>query len=623
VLRSHGRPSKITPVSDPSTVAASASPSQADADLETLASAGRRLRDELHFDWSSQTQHIVHALRFASLTAGAEPIALVAIIGGASSGKSTVFNNLLGGHLASFVTARGHATRGVILAVHERRRTWLDRFLERERVLLPEMMRRTSGLDDAAMGTPEAVTVVTHSVDPLRDVLLLDTPDLTSEASRLEGDVALALLPWFDRLVLVIDAERWFDRQAIDQLTRQSRMFGQDRLAAFNRSLEAPIDPTDRARLEEQAVRMDAAGMVVIDYHRGRGCRMLDADELAPLRAFVALAPPQRAKTLLTRVSAESRRILTVNEARAQRLVQLRAQLAREAQRSIPTAGACLRALMNPTEREQLDVAARVLRLTDWRDWLGRQSDRIGRALGSIPVVGAFSLRRRRTPPTDPAPNREATGIEHFKSICQEIWHGLRRVAAASAFRELVPAFDALPADEAGAARTVPESGGPRVIDPSAEQRALEALADLDRALDQWNVKVAHECKGVSSNVAGAVGAAVIGVGIVLVAVQGPIAALTLPAAKAALAGALGHILGLAGGGALAGRHLHRLVDVAHEKLVGSVEFNAVQDAAENYRQVIADYARQLSERCAESAQRRVLRRGDPLRAALERVATS
>ena len=46
---------------------------------------------------------------------------VVALAGNPNTGKSTVFNNLLDGHLASRITARGHATKGPILAVHEDR----------------------------------------------------------------------------------------------------------------------------------------------------------------------------------------------------------------------------------------------------------------------------------------------------------------------------------------------------------------------------------------------------------------------------------------------------------------------------------------------------------------------
>src|SRR5512140_1957814 len=96
------------------------------AALNCLAMRGASLRDALRYDWPRQADEAVAALRWCAPPPGAAgqgtgQLSLVGIVGGASSGKSTVFNNLLGGRLASRVTARGHATLGPIAAVHEDR----------------------------------------------------------------------------------------------------------------------------------------------------------------------------------------------------------------------------------------------------------------------------------------------------------------------------------------------------------------------------------------------------------------------------------------------------------------------------------------------------------------------
>jgi hypothetical protein len=346
--------------------------------------------------------------------------------------------------------------------------------------------------------------------------------------------------------------------------------------------------------------------MVMVNYHPGRGCRTLDPAELAEIQRFATRAPPRRDRQLLACLAEAAEHVLTRNEQRLSRLVQLRAQMAREAERCIPSMWSCLTALMKPAEREQLTLLARVLRPAQWREWLDRQTGRVEQTVGRIPVLGSLIIQRRQSSSTVAELPRQEAGIDHFHSLCREIHHALRQAAQASPFFEAAPLPDAL--------------GETFMLDEAAQRRAADALADLDQALARWNAKIQSECQGLSAHVVGAVGATAIGVAIVLVAVQGPVAALTLPAAKVALGAALGKLLGAAGAGALAGRPLRRLVDVTYEKLMGSPEFTAVKDAAENYRQLIVAYARQRAESTITVAEQRVLRRGDALRAALERI---
>ena len=151
--------------------------------LVHLGQGADRLRCRLHFDWSPQAAQAVAACRFLLEThAASSPasppgghLTLVAIVGGASSGKSTIFNNLLGGRAASRVTARGHSTMGLIAAVHERRRDTVEAMLA-SGLLLPSFTPRTSLLDDDIVGEPDHLHIIYHDVDALRDVLLFDTP---------------------------------------------------------------------------------------------------------------------------------------------------------------------------------------------------------------------------------------------------------------------------------------------------------------------------------------------------------------------------------------------------------------------------------------------------------------
>ncbi len=67
--------------------------------LEVLAHSGMGLRNDWRFDWPVLMQQAVYRLRLWEQES--ETPVLVALMGGASSGKSTVFNNLLDAHLGT------------------------------------------------------------------------------------------------------------------------------------------------------------------------------------------------------------------------------------------------------------------------------------------------------------------------------------------------------------------------------------------------------------------------------------------------------------------------------------------------------------------------------------------
>ena len=271
--------------------------------LDTLAKDGAALCAHHRFEWDSRTQHAVGALRWllrsvASRDACATPgtsglPSLVGIVGGASSGKSTVFNNLLGGRPASRVTARGHCTRGPILAAHDDWRESFESALSDNRLFVG-LDRRTGGLDDDLPGSPGMLHVVYHRLDRLRGAAICDTADLTSEPARVEGDVTMAMLPWFDRLVVLVDHERWFDRQTMGRLHDAAEQFGQERVVIFNRSRHDRLGEADRVRLERQAERFGATQHLILDYRQGRGLRVFPPGTLDSVVAAIAAPPPDR-----------------------------------------------------------------------------------------------------------------------------------------------------------------------------------------------------------------------------------------------------------------------------------------------------------------------------------------
>lgn len=574
--------------------------------LDVLADQGRRLREQWRFDWPEQSQQTACALRF-HLRAGSPPT-LVAVVGGASSGKSTVFNNLLEGHMASRVTARGHATLGPIMATCEQDRPRVESWLA-EGLLMPGLPRKDAQLDEEIHGAVDGLSTIYHPFDSLANIILFDLPDFTSEAAAREGDITLALLPWFDKLLIVVDHERWFDRQSISKLRAASTRYEQKRLVLFNRTLEQALLGEDRAALQQQADRLAADGMVVLEFRRGRGFCRFAPGTLDEAAAFAGYEPPNRRTTLLARVRESATDVLNQNEERSARLDDLGEAVRAAADRAVPDVHECMQALMISAERKQLQVVSRVLRIDGAKQWMQTQTKRIRSALGRLPVVGLAipSLNRSPESPPPDESDREAVGVSFFESVARKQIHDIQRAAGNSGFWHEIRRWTGC---------------GPRTFDFSWSDEfrsdVVGAVRQVDSALCRWTEKVEAECQGVSPNIHGAVGAGAIALGVILVAVPGPVAALTLVSAKGAIGAALTKLAAAAGAGALFGKHAGRLSAVLAEKLVGCPEFDAVRDSVSVFRDHLASFGRRQAEAIINDAVGLVIDEDDPLAAALK-----
>lgn len=577
--------------------------------LDILGTHAGRLREGYAFGWSEQAGQIVHVLRFlhaANQTVYALP-RMVAVVGGASSGKSTVFNNLLGGRRASLVTIKSHATRGLILAAHLDHQPQLDLWLYHQRVLFPTLAAQPAGRETDLQGDPLTVTVVYHDEPSLRDVVLADTPDFTSNAAEREGDVTLSMLPWFDGLLVVVDHERWFDRQVVDELSETADRLGQQRMAVFNRTQQGTLGRVDRERLEEQARHLAADRVCILDYYPGRGFRRFDSRIVDSLRAFLGEPRVDRGGSL-GRVAADlASALLAENQRRIEALGRLRRVLARSAGHLAPLGWwECLTALMSPEERDRLDGFSRLLGLSHARDWLDRQKRRLETTMARLPWVRpsgpSASLANG---PAEPF-SRERSGLDFFESQCERHRRRLNEDALAAEF------WDEL-------RRTTGRA--PTLLDveftKAFRDRAQQVVTGVGKALEAWDTKVRRECDGASPQVVGSLSMMLIGVAAILVAVPGPVAALTPVVAAGAIKAGLVKI-GAAGlFGAIGGRSMARLVEIVREKLLASPEFNAVHTAAEQFRRLLEEHGQAAAHELERSARRLTLAPGEPLLEAL------
>ncbi len=585
-----------------------------DAALSIVAVQGRRLREQLCLPWQQQAQQAVCALRFRRQSA--EPdraVQIAAIVGGASSGKSTVFNNLLGGRRVSLVTIRSHATRGLIVAAHRKLADRLDRWLNHDRTLLPTLDPQSGRLDADLQGRPEAATVVEHDIQGFENILLVDTADFTSNTAEIEGDVTLSLLPWFDRLVIIVDHERWFDRQVVDQLAVLAKRFAQPRMVVFNRTAEQALAEADRVRLEEQARHLGARKVCILNYHPGRGFRRFEAQTLSEVTKFLAEPMPQREPALRAEVSERAMAVLSANRGRLERLEELERMLAATTTRCLPTSRwDCVTALMTPEERERMGAVSRVLGIAQVREWLGRQRRWLEEAMPRLPWAG----KREEIVEPDQAvtdsigASRAERGKDWLGAQCERQIHRLNEEVTASDLWEDLRVACARP----------PAVLGGGMIE-SFQLRADEAVTTLAQAMDEWDAKVQHECEGLSPKLISSLGMAILAGAVILIAVPGPIAALTpFIAAGALKAGMLK--LGAAGVfGAISGRPLARLTEIIREQLLASPEFNRVREAAEAMRRLIEEHGRAAAERLIQEARGFTLPPADPLRQAMEALA--
>lgn len=287
--------------------------------LANLQTAEALVRAEL--PWKQVDAHACAALRMQSPQAGFVPI--VGLVGGASSGKSTLFNSLIGCE-ASLISAHAHETLGPIIAVHARREAQLSDWLERGLLFGGFKPLRISQPTPTG-GASDAVHFWTHDCRPLEDVLLCDLPDVTSQSSAQEGEVTRNLLPYFDGLVVVVDEERWFDAAVFEDFLTFARTFAPQVLVVFNRTEPgSALSAEERARLAEVAGRGRASGHCICPYQPGSGYRPVAAETRAELLAWMhGLKVAVRRRALADYLRDRANAVIAENLARAERFERL------------------------------------------------------------------------------------------------------------------------------------------------------------------------------------------------------------------------------------------------------------------------------------------------------------
>lgn len=570
------------------------------ATLDALETLARRRADLARRDWLRWTDEdaaLVLALRFNLATRADDRPELIAIVGGASSGKSTLFNNLTRTRLSA-VGVRAHTTRGPLLAAPRARAEDLKHWFRSFSLLWPCDRPADADRDAATTGQHNTTTIAPIDDAAPDDPVLIDTPDFTSDAAQRSGDLTRAMLPWFDRVVVVIDEDRWFDEQVFGWLRARLDRLGAPRFVLLNRCQRAATPDERAARaLRERAAQLSPHS-TVIDFTPGAGCLSLPQADLQPLRQWLS----QRTTTPLrpraqTALSERARDALAAAQRRDSAFESLRRAAREQMRYALPTRRRIVReVLLTPAQRRALDPL--------WQATVGPVqwlADRTRDAASGLP----WPLMRKRKPRADAEEHDENSSITHRGRtfFLSETSRARARLAALDhwqPFRQTGPA---------SASNENTDSAAPAPDDPpDFEQEALRVSTACQSAYEQFAKRLESE-SGLTgpraSSLTGAVAGAVAG---------------ALIAAPTVVAAPIGAAVGAALGASATAAGAHSLRRAAL-LLVGTPELRRLRASFAEYRAALEDAAARTTETMLDSARASLLHPDDPARTALETLA--
>ncbi len=343
----------------------------------------QRLTD-LGLSWDAMDRHMVAALQFKD--AVAQQPKIIGLIGGASSGKSTLFNSLVGREV-SRVSAHAHETLGAIAATpgdqQEQWTAWL-----RDESVMPGFDAQSVNGQTAISGSLDAIHVLDHGRPDWPDVVIVDLPDVTSRMSVDEGAVTRTLLPWFDGLVVVVDEERWFDVTVFQEAVAVAGEMGPAVWIVFNCTESGvSVNAEVRERLRLHAEGQAAIDHCVCDFAPGAGFRAMPDEVIARVAGWVqSCDTASRLDRLRHRMRARCKHVWSENVTRADAYQSLRRDVDERLGETVSDTRLSLD-LLTSDERGYLGVGHRFLPLYDVVQGIGRQLSKWtggGRGSGAI-----------------------------------------------------------------------------------------------------------------------------------------------------------------------------------------------------------------------------------------------
>lgn len=361
----------------------------AEKHLARLASAAARQQlADTGLGWTPVDVAVCAAIRFKRVAG--DPPSIVGLVGGASSGKSTIFNSIVG-RPVSCISAHAHETVGPIAAVPdslgERVENWAA-----EGLLFGDYEISAARDGQMLTGVPGELALSRHE-QPAANVILLDTPDVTSQMSADEGFVTRTLLPWFDGLIVVADEERWFDDSVFAGMLGLARNFGPRIWIVFNRTEPNAEAQRPDERLAEQAARHRAADHCVSPFVEGVGYRPIDPAARSRIERWLGgLEPTSRLDDLSAQLQRRSADVLATNVKRAEH----HRNMCRAVDDELATLAGDARLsadLLTPDERRLLGIGHRYMPLYDTLAAAWRRLPFFGKGLRSSTDAINFEKR--------------------------------------------------------------------------------------------------------------------------------------------------------------------------------------------------------------------------------------
>lgn len=245
---------------------------------------------------------LCHILCFRIQTGNTLPF--IGILGNADSGKSTLFNSVTSTNI-SLVTPIPHQTTGPILSVPKCFQGAADHASLLRPVVkdVEHVSEGTTGLT----GNPSSVKVVPSREDEDKPFVLMDLPDIGTVDSREEKQVALRIISWLDRVVLLVTEES-FAQADHEEIARALQTLRPERARAdlfvvLNRRHAGTDDAAFACRLQKVRDLWPLATISTLPHLPDRG--WFSASDIKPITAEASARVSRTLQSALCNLAVE------------------------------------------------------------------------------------------------------------------------------------------------------------------------------------------------------------------------------------------------------------------------------------------------------------------------------
>lgn len=174
----------------------------------------------------------IAALRYLLHAAPDRPM-LVGLVGGASCGKSTLFDSLIARPL-SRIHYQPHSSLGPVVWLHRSQRGAIGSDSKPSRFLPMLTARELEPSTQTTVGAVSEVILAIHEDHRWRQLAITDLPDISSESARREGWLVRRLLPWLDLVIWMVDPNDYLFEDLYIDLIDEVSSLGQRSIVVVN-----------------------------------------------------------------------------------------------------------------------------------------------------------------------------------------------------------------------------------------------------------------------------------------------------------------------------------------------------------------------------------------------------